>query len=302
MRVSSLPASILKQQLTEIGIYLQIGPLVVHLRSPLPTVAEGVHLLYGDFLLLEPGFADFHVSLDRPHHWRRWYRPQVEFSFDGYRPFKPLPLSQAFPMFEWTLNWCVANHIHQYLIIHSAVIEKNGYAAILPGAPGVGKSTLCAALVARGWRLLSDEMALLKLDGNGVLPIPRPISLKNKSIDIIRSYAPQEVIGPLAIDTHKGTVAHMKPPESSIRRLNEPAQPAWVILPQYVPGPDVVLNPVGRGEICLRLAENSFNYNVLGARGFEALTAMLDHCHCYKFQYSQLDDALRVFNALEPPR
>jgi predicted ATPase len=29
---------------------------------------------------------------------------------------------------------------------------------ILPAPPGSGKSTLCAALVTRGWRLLSDEL------------------------------------------------------------------------------------------------------------------------------------------------
>jgi hypothetical protein len=300
LTLSSLSAAELRQRLAETGVYLRTGPLVVHLRSSLPTVAEGIHLLYGDYPLLESEFADFHVKLARPRNWRHWLKPQVEFSFDGYHPFKPLPLSQAFPMFEWALNWCVANHIHRYLNIHAAVIEKNGYAVILPGPPGAGKSTLCAALVNRGWRLLSDEMALLSLEQNLVIPIPRPVSLKNQSIDIIRHYAPETVFGRLAVDTHKGVVAHMKPSLDSVQRATIPAKPAWVILPRYEAGAEAVLSPLPKGQICMRLAENSFNYNILSGHAFKTLTTMLDQCHCYSFKYSQLDDALQIFNALEP--
>lgn len=300
LKISSLGVARLHQLLVGSGVFLPIGPFVVHLQSRLPAVAQGIHLLYGDYALGDDSFADFHVSLERPRNWRHWLKPQVEFSFDGYYPFKPLPLSQAFPMFEWALNWCVANHIHRYLNIHAAVIEKNGYAAILPGPPGSGKSTLCAALVNRGWRLLSDEMALLSLEEHVVIPIPRPVSLKNESIDVIRRYAPEAVLGPLAVDTHKGTVAHMKPSLESVQSAAISAKPAWVISPRYQAGAAAELAPASKGQICLWLAENSFNYNILAAEGFRVLTSVLDHCQCFNFRYSQLDDALRVFDALEP--
>src|SRR3546814_15972535 len=83
-------------------------------------------------------------------------------------------------MLEWGLNWCIGAHGHQFLIIHAAVIERNGLAAILPGAPGSGKSTLTACLVHNGWRLLSDEMALVSLQDGGLTALARPISLKNR--------------------------------------------------------------------------------------------------------------------------
>ena len=38
---------------------------------------------------------------------------------------------------------------------------KDDFAVIVPGQSGQGKSTLCAALVARGWRHISDEFALM---------------------------------------------------------------------------------------------------------------------------------------------
>src|SRR3546814_5884714 len=50
----------------------------------------------------------------------------------------------------------------------------------LPGAPGSGKSTLTACLVHNGWRLLSDEIALVSLQDGGLTALARSISLKNR--------------------------------------------------------------------------------------------------------------------------
>src|SRR3546814_3330456 len=87
-------------------------------------------------------------------------------------------------MLEWGLNWCIGLHGHRYLIIHAAAIERNGLAVILPGAPGSGKSTLTAFLVHHGWRLLSDELALVSLHDGRLTALARPIGLKNRSIDL----------------------------------------------------------------------------------------------------------------------
>src|SRR2546423_11656048 len=120
-------------------------------------------------------FADFQVSLTA----RRWWKPQVLFRFDDTPAFHPLPADQAFPILEWGLNWCVSAHCHQYLIVHAAVLEQGGRALLLQGPPGCGKSTLCAGLASRGWRLLSDELALIDPATAEVAALARPISLKN---------------------------------------------------------------------------------------------------------------------------
>jgi len=83
-------------------------------------------------------------------------------------------------------------------------------AVIMPGVPGAGKSTLCAAFGLSGWRTLSDEHALIPPVSRQVVPLCRPVSLKNESIGVIRSFSSQAVFGPPSRDTHKGTVQHMK--------------------------------------------------------------------------------------------
>jgi len=51
--------------------------------------------------------------------------------------------------------------------------------------------------------------------------LPRPVSLKNDAIELIRARMPDAVIGPLATDTNKGTVAYLKAPvTASFERRN----------------------------------------------------------------------------------
>lgn len=302
MKVSALTLSELRHRLKKSGIFLQTGPFTIHLQTAIPDIAENLNLLYADYSLLDQSdFADFHVRLARPWGLRRWIKPQVLFLYEGLSAFKPLPLDQAFPMLEWGLNWCVSNHAHDYLMIHAAVIERNGYAAILPAPPGSGKSTLCAALVHRGWRLLSDELALVRIEDGQLIPLPRPVSLKNQSIDIIKRYESAAILSRKVADTMKGTVALMKAPNESVDSFLKPARASWVIFPKYQQGPTAKMMAVSKSQAFMRVADNSFNYSLLGAKGFETLAGVMDTCQCYDFTYENLDDAINIFSALEVP-
>jgi len=207
-------------------------------------------------------------------------------------------MDQAYPMLEWGLNWCVSMHAHHYLIIHAAVVEKQGLAAILPAPPGSGKSTLTAVLVLSGWRLLSDELTLIDRRTGLLHALPRPVSLKNQSIDVIREFSPEAFINRVSHDTAKGSVAHMRPPRDSVLRQHEPARPGWVIFPKWEAGADTRLTPRSRAETFMFLAQNAFNYSHLGADGFRVGTTLIDHAHCYDFRYSALREAVAAFDRL----
>lgn len=284
-------------------MWLRTGPVVASIQSSLAPVIRGIALHYRAHTVEDQAeFADFHVSLTRPRGLRRWIHPQVFFNVEGDPPFKPLPADQAFPMLEWGLNWCISNHCHQYLIIHAAVVERNGCGLILPAPPGSGKSTLCAGLVNRGWRLLSDELALIDPATGMLQAIPRPVSLKNGAIEVIGQFAPGAVLGPVVHETTKGRVAHMQPPEDSIRSSGRNALPRLVVLPKYEPGSPPRLEALTRGTALMQLAENAFNYNLHGRRGFETLATVIDGCDCYRFTYSRLDDAAGLFADLADGR
>lgn len=301
MKLSTLSKDEIERRLTGAGLLLSIGPFLSQVRSSIPAVIDGIALLYADCRLPRcEDFADFHIALTQPFGARRWLRPQVRFEFDGISPFKPLPLAQALPLLEWSLNWCIANHAHQYLIIHAAVIEKGDRAAILPGAPGSGKSTLTAYLVHNGWRLLSDELALLSLDDGRATPLARPISLKNESIDVIGGIVPGANMTCRCEDTVKGTVALLKAPSESVARIPEKVQPAWVIFPRFKQGAATSLKPRSKADTLIEVGNNAFNYSIHGKRGFEILSRLMDDCACFDLTYSDLTEARLMFEALEP--
>ena len=279
-------------QLATSGVQVTIGPFLVHVRSDLSLVRRYLETLYADFPIREDGGGHFDIRMAASRGVRRLVRRQAKLTVNGERPFLPLPADLAGALFEWTLNWCVGREAHRFVAVHAAVVERHGRALVVSGESGAGKSTLCAALVLQGWRLLSDEFALLDPDTGLLSPLPRPISLKNGSIEIVKERQPDVVYGPEGIDIEGARFVHMKPPTAHVRRASEPAPPGLVIFPKWAAGSPTSLTRVPRSQVLLRLADQSFNYNYLGARGFEALAGLARRVDGYELEYSDLDDAI----------
>lgn len=301
-RVGELSLPELRALLRAGRIAIQSGPISWQLACDLPDVASALHGLYQAHpCAIDPEFADYHVALRTPRNLRRWLRPQVQFWIDDQAPFEPLPREQAPAMLEWGLNWSLAASAHQWLTLHAASLERNGQVVVLPAPPGSGKSTLCAALALRGWRLLSDELTLIEPMSLDALALARPVNLKNASIDLIRAFEPGARWAPEAYDTQKGRVTHLAPPAAAVARMHEPGRPRWIVFPRYQAGAEPLLSPRSKVQTFTHFAENAFNYSILGELGFDTVARLVDGCDCYDFSYSRLDDALEVFDWLADP-
>jgi len=286
--VSASPLS----RLATSGVQVTIGPFLVHVRSEFSIVKQYLETLYADFPMSSEAGGHFEIGVAAPPGVRRWVRPQALMVVNGERPFLPLPARLAGALFEWTLNYCISRDAHHFVAVHAAVVERNGRALLVSGESGAGKSTLCAALVLDGWRLLSDEFALVDPERGTLSPLPRPVSLKNASIDIIRQRGRDVVFGPEGVDIEDARFVHMKPPASSVQRASEQATPCVVIFPRWRRGASTSLTRVRKADVLLRLADQSFNYNYLGVRGFNALAGLARRVEGYELEYSDLDDVL----------
>lgn len=301
MKLGSLTVSDLEARLRR-GITLASGVFTFRLQGTNSILRDSLHLLYADHPVLPPSaFEDFVVALRPPNWLRRHIRPQQLFLFDGFAPFFPLPANQAFASFEWGLNWVISNHAHQFLMLHAAVLEKEGHALVMPGEPGSGKSTLCAALMLSGWRLLSDELTLIAPGTRMAYPICRPISLKNASIEVIGGRFSGATLGPVVDATSKGRVTHLKPTLDSIEQMSLPAPITWFVFPRYEKDSATVLTPRSRAESFLEVGKNAFNYSFHAQQGFTTMADVISNAECFDLKYSDLDEGIDTLSNLPKP-
>jgi len=281
------------------GLRARIGPFIFHLRSPIRGLVADFSFAYADFPICdESEVSDFRVCVSSALGRRPWRGVQAQFWSDGVSPLGTFPRQLAMPYAEWGLNWCIYSYAHQFLMFHSAVVEKAGRAALLAGPAGSGKSTLCVAMLARGWRLLSDEFALLDPPRCRLLPIPRPVALKGISIQLAEKLLPYSRIGRVFAPTRKGTLAHLRPPADAVERQAEPARPAWVLFPTHAENANTRLVPLRKTAGFLRLEENCFNYNKLDRTGFDALSQLIETAECYELPFAHAAAASELIDSL----
>ena len=282
------------------GLGVRIGPFDVKLRSGVRTIDSALHRLYRDYVLLDGDDQVFniHLRIVSTRHWRRPHKRMVRLLVDGRAPHEDLPLDQALAVLEWGLNLAIALRSHSWLMLHSATVERHGGVLLLPAWPGSGKTTLCTALVFRGWRLFSDEFGLVEPLSGTVAPIPRPMALKNASIEVICGFAPGAELGPTIPNTRKGTIAHVKAPTESIQSSSKSAAVRWIVFPRWSAGAEFACEEMPKLDAFTMLATNAFNYEMLGESAFIAVRRLVETARCFRLVYSELDRAVAFLNGL----
>jgi HprK-related kinase A len=283
------------------GLHLDLGLVALRVHSDAAHLAQQLCSVYRHFPLHGANaWADVHVALQRARGLRRWWRPQVQFFCDGRIAFDPFPANAPLPLMEWSVNWHIGRRINDTLLLHAGVVERDGFALVMPAIPGSGKSTLTAALALSGWRLLSDEFGAFDLARQCFVPALKPVALKNESIAVIRGLGAAAELGPEFPNTRKGTVAHLAPPARAVAQVHVPAQAGAVVLPRFQAGSATELLPLEPTMAFTSLSFNAFNYAVLGAAAFEAVVGISHRCPAWQLIYSDLGDALNTLAGLWP--
>lgn len=292
-RIRNQPLPLLLQRLSSATLALDYGAAVIRVRSRLEDFARDLRQVYGAFAFLDDApFADFHTEVCAGQGFRAFIRPQSRFLIDGAQPFDPFPLPQALPHFEWGANWCIAQRFNQYVLLHAGALALGDQALIMAAPPGSGKSTLTAAMMLRGFRLLSDEFGVLCPRSGRLWPMLKPVALKNRAIELIRDYSTDAIIGPVYQGTRKGDVAHLAPDDASVDARRLPGRPRLVLFPAYRDGAALTIRRLPGEEAFARLAFNSFNYGILGQGSFKIVADVIESCPAFALEYSRLDEAI----------
>ena len=278
---------------------VRVGPIDYRLATPVETVWRELSALYRDYPRDDPQHCpEFEVSVRLTNWWRRFARPQIELRADIMGPFAPLPASLGQVAFEMGMNYQLAMGLNRYLLLHASAVEREGECVLFSAESGSGKSTLAAGLAYAGWRLLGDEFALIEPRTGLARPFPRPISLKNRSIDVMMERAPAERFSRRYTGAPKGTLGYLLPPSDAISRMSEPARPRCVVFPKFQPDSTPAIRRVPVAEAHILLVASSTNYQTLGEAGFRAMANLLDACPAYAITYPSLDAARRLVEQL----
>ena len=298
MTAGDMPAAAFASRIAADGVALRIPPVTVRVRSDVRVFALQLQDVYRDYALAaDADSADVDIRIFRSRGLRRG-GSEAQFIVDGTTPFDPFPIHHSLPTFEWGLNWVFAQRMNMWLLLHAAAVERDGKALLLPAYPGGGKSTLAASLACRGWRLLSDEFAVVTGDRGTVLPFARPPAIKNAAIDVLRAFAPEASFGPVIPNTRKGTIAHMRVPRASLARGDASATIGMIVFPEFQANAALSVTRVGGADAFMRLAVHAFNYEILGARGFHMVGELVRSYPCHLLRYGDLAEAHAAIDSL----
>lgn len=300
-----------KRALARGAFKFKVGPFVARVGTDYPLLQRDFLNIYEGYPLAGPeDFVHFNLKVGPVSLTRRWFRPKV-IADGGFiaSPFVPLPGDLAILALEMGLNWQVGTKSDQFLIFHAGVVAKDyapapsgearpSRAVLMAGQSGAGKSTLTAGLAYNGWRLFSDEFALLDTGDLQLYPYPRPISLKNESIEVMVEKLGAEVFSRPFLNTPKGTIRYLKAPPESLRNGQRPARLDLVVFPEYTPGVSAQMAEFEGSEAFAMLRSASVNSDRVGQDAFEAIATLTERCRFFHLQYDTLESAMEMVEAL----
>jgi len=200
------------------------------------------------------------------------------------------------------LDWLVADvsrraidTTDRFLTVHAGAVSMHGVAAVLPAPPDHGKTTLTAGLTRAGFSFLSDEVAAIDCETGLVHPFPRPVLIDPPSMDVLSGLSEQ--LPPL-YETFRLRRYHVAPDDLRSGALGEACPIGFVVAPTYRDGADTRLEPMTRAETLMVLAENSFNLDRFGGRGFDVLARVAGGCRGYRLAIGDLTSAIGAVSDL----
>jgi hypothetical protein len=204
------------------------------------------------------------------------------------------------PLVKAQIRAAVVNRGDFFMELHAAAVFDGRACIVLPGAPGSGKTTLTAALAAKGFGFFSDEVALLEEETLWVRPTPLSLTIKSGSLAPLSPYYPQLPELPSYWREDGQQVRYLPPPSESISRFTAMAAPcAIVVFPRYQANATTLLRPLGRADAMQRLmVECMVLPRLFQCSDAASLTRWMRSTDCYELSFSSLPEAVDAIEAL----
>jgi|GEM_PF-4301587 len=300
MRLRDIPYSEVGNLLAEGRLGLSTGPFSYLIRGDDAAITDGLYRLYGDFKIeIDPTFCGIPITFEKVSHSYERALSISKVWTGQLLAHDKCKADLIFASLEWAMNYAVVYFEQRWIIFHAAVLQKGDRTIVISAQSGGGKSTLSTALAAMGWRLLSDEFAVIDPDDLLARPICRPISLKAESIGVARAWFPDADFGPLCMTESKGLVAHMRPLTEWVDRIDELARINRFIFVNYQAGASTAVEAVPKAQALVELAHGSASYDTLRETAFNGIADILQDSPCIRLNYSNLAEIIPLIESDE---
>jgi hypothetical protein len=187
---------------------------------------------------------------------------------------------------------CIHPDVHWRAIIHGAALARNDRGLVLAGPSGSGKTTLAAGLVSRGFDYLSDDAVPLSEPDGEIVPWPLPLSVKQGSIELLKSRFPE--LGNAPVYPTKGTEARLLFPSANVWDATA-VKLRTLIFPRFIAGAAPKQRRLPRFEAVQNLLSDRvwLGYPITEAR-VKSFLDWLDDTPAYAITYGTLDDAVQL--------
>ena len=217
---------------------------------------------------------------------------------DGKELFSDRRSLDVLPYLEWGINCRVMERCTAYLQLHAATLSFEGQGVVLAGNSGVGKSTLAAGLVSRGWTYLSDEFALIHPATLRLHPFPKALCIKAGSFDVIKRLNLPLWRRRHYVKAFKGAVGYVRPQDFAPGVVPTPCPIRFVIFPKYGNGEEPRLFPISPGHACFSLAGHAFNRHVFDQRVVPILSEVVRRAECLGLVSGPIDETCKLIESL----
>lgn len=252
-------------------LYETIHPVISHLQSKLQT--------------------DNKISVDfieeENNHW--------QILFNNTKVAAPTQTSRV-TLFLQDMMLIALYQSYDYLIsMHAATLEFNDNIFIFPAVSGSGKTTLSAGLMKSGFSIYSDELSVIKSNGN-ILNLPFSLSIKEGSWKVLEDSYPILSTTNYHIRFDEQRVKFLKP----IKWEFSSKKPTHIIFPKYKKDATTKLTPLSACDAMNRIKDAGYELNKpLNKETFEKISEYLLSLPKYSLEYSSLAEAIDVIKGIK---
>ena len=184
-----------------------------------------------------------------------------------------------------------SKHLFQ---IHAGAVEREGKALLLPALAGSGKTLLTLGLVNKGFKFLSDDVALVDPDSAFLRPLPMSPVVKGYAFSFLS-----------ALDLSVGADIYRNPlngeslyyfdlTDISPDPVGVPSPVRFVFFPCHDSAVGSLLRPVSRAEAAARMIQNSLNFEPSANRFIDLATRLVGKAECFDLRFKHIGEGLNM--------